>query len=161
VSSASGAAGSSHTEGKAAKGSGERGGSRESFKSAALKLFTESNEGNKGLNLIWTSSLSSFFSVDLILQRNFGILIFCFLICFGQNHSEDAVLENRLMKVVPESYRGLATAFGVRTRPRVVLGSGGALESDAGTASHSQSTSCEMPLNPFVTFVSFCWSLLD
>jgi hypothetical protein len=52
------------------------------------------------------------------------------------------------MKVDPESFRGLATAFGVRTRPRVALGSGGALESDAETASHSQSTSCEMPLTP-------------
>ena len=37
VSSASGVAGGSDTEGKAAKGSGERGGSRESFKSAVLK----------------------------------------------------------------------------------------------------------------------------
>ena len=36
-SSASGAAGGSDTEGKAAKGSGERGGSRESFKSAVVK----------------------------------------------------------------------------------------------------------------------------
>jgi hypothetical protein len=52
VSSASGAAGSSHTEGKAAKGSGERGGSRESFKSAALKLFTEGSEGNKDLQFL-------------------------------------------------------------------------------------------------------------
>jgi hypothetical protein len=52
VSSASGAAGSSHTEGKAAKGSSERGGSRESFKSAALKLFTEGNEGNKDLQFL-------------------------------------------------------------------------------------------------------------
>jgi hypothetical protein len=36
-SSASGAAGGSDTEGKAAKGSGERGGSRESFKSVVVK----------------------------------------------------------------------------------------------------------------------------
>ena len=36
-SSASGAAGGSDTKGKAAKGSGERGGSRESFKSAVVK----------------------------------------------------------------------------------------------------------------------------
>ena len=36
-SSASGAAGGSDTKGKAAKGSGERGGSRESFKSAVVR----------------------------------------------------------------------------------------------------------------------------
>jgi hypothetical protein len=41
-------------------------------------------------NLIWTSSF--------------------FLL--RQNHSGDAVLENRLMKVDPESFRGFATAFG-------------------------------------------------
>ena len=41
-SSASGAAGGSDTEGKAATGSGEQGGSRESFKSAVVrKIFAE------------------------------------------------------------------------------------------------------------------------
>ena len=39
VRSASGAGGSSDTEGKAAKGSGERGGSRESFKSVVQIFF--------------------------------------------------------------------------------------------------------------------------
>jgi hypothetical protein len=57
VSSASGAAGSSHTEGKAAKGSGERGGSRESFKAAALKLFTEGSEENEDSILAFNNPL--------------------------------------------------------------------------------------------------------
>ena len=45
-SSASEAAGGSDTEGKAAKGSGERGGSRESFKSAVvMKIFLSRRGG--------------------------------------------------------------------------------------------------------------------
>ena len=57
-SSASGAAGSSDTEGKAAKGSGERGGRRESFKSAVVKKL----DGWNG----WTATLEKYLSPVMV-----------------------------------------------------------------------------------------------
>jgi hypothetical protein len=121
---------------------------------SGLRGPKESNEGNRGLNLIWTSSLPSFFSVDLILQRNVGILIFCFLICPGQNQSEDAVLEKRLMKVDAESFRGFATAFGrvLASLWEVVV----RLKAMRGRHRTPKTLRAKMPLNPFVFFVSFC-----
>ena len=57
-SSASGAAGGSDTEGKAAKGSGERGGSRESFKSAVVKKLGGWNG--------WTATLEKYLSPVMV-----------------------------------------------------------------------------------------------
>jgi hypothetical protein len=107
-----------------------------------------------------------FFRLILFYSETSGFLIFCFLICPGQNHSEDAVLENRLMKVDPESFRGLATA-----RHRTSPSDGGLSECarvlpslwevmvrlKAMRGRHRTPKSPRAKcLNPFVFFVSFC-----